>query len=88
MNGRWPCAVTDRASWTLAAKKRRGEVSVTEGTPGGIVRVAAYAKRQSMVAANQWVHNLELGTGRPVGADNGTQVLWPFTFEVDENNAR
>lgn len=64
------------------ADKQHGEVLVTEGTPGEIVKVAAYAKAQSMVAEGQWVDNLELGTGRPVGGENGTHVLWPFTFEV------
>lgn len=63
-------------------EKQHGEVLVTEGTPGEIVKVAAYAQAQSMVAEGQWVDNLELGTGHPVGGEDGTQVLWSFTFDV------
>ncbi|WP_454793826.1 hypothetical protein [Mycolicibacterium lutetiense] len=62
--------------------KQDGEVVVTEGTPIEIVKVAAYAEAQSMVGEGQWVDNLELGTGRPVGGEDGAQVLWRFTFDV------
>lgn len=51
---------------------------MTEGTPGEIVKVAAYAEAQSMVAEGQWVDNLELGAGHPVGGEDGSQVLWSF----------
>ncbi|OFB42578.1 hypothetical protein BA059_05060 [Mycolicibacterium sp. (ex Dasyatis americana)] len=63
-------------------EQQRGEVVVTEGTPIEIVKVAADAEAQSMVGEGQWVDNLELETGRPVGGEDGTQVLWPFTFDV------
>ena len=63
-------------------EKRRGEVLVTEGSPGDVVRAAAHAKAQSMVGEDDWVENLVLGTGYPVGGDDGTQAAWPFTFEV------
>ncbi|OMC51971.1 hypothetical protein A5742_17730 [Mycolicibacterium fortuitum] len=58
--------------------KQHGQVLVTEGTPGEIVKVAAYAEAQSMVAEGQWVDNLELGAGHPVGGEDGSQVLWSF----------
>jgi hypothetical protein len=63
-------------------EKRHGEVLVTEGTPGDVVRAAAHAKAQSMVGEDDWVENLQLGSGHPVGGEHGNQVAWPFTFEV------
>ncbi|WP_458319585.1 hypothetical protein [Mycolicibacterium brisbanense] len=55
---------------------------MTEGTPGDVVRAAAYAKAQSMVGEDDWVEDLVLGTGYPVGGEDGDQVEWPFTFQV------
>lgn len=63
-------------------EQRHGEVLVTEGTPIEYVKAAAYAKAQSMVGEGQWIDNLELGTGYPIGGEDGTMVLWPFTFDV------
>lgn len=63
-------------------EQQRGEVVVTAGTPIEIVKVAAYAEAQSTVGEDFWVDNLELGTGYAVGGEDGTQALWPFTFDV------
>ncbi|MFN3006115.1 hypothetical protein [Mycolicibacterium wolinskyi] len=57
-------------------------IVVPETMPSDQVKALAEQKAQSSVGEDDRVFDIQLGTAHPVGGEHGTEVEWPYTYQV------
>jgi hypothetical protein len=69
----------------MAAEKpevRHDKIIVPEHMHPNRIHALATQKAQAQVAAGDFVFDVQMGTGYPVGGEQGTDMEWSYSYQV------